>query len=151
MSGEPETIEILLPNKLGYETLARDTVAWLGRRLGIEPERIADMQTAVCEACINAMEHGNQGVPDQRITVTFSYGPTHLDAVIADNGLQLYERSASAPATIQQKLAGLAPARGMGLMLIRQLVDEAEFLPAEHTQGNRYRIRLYHRVNKVRS
>ena len=28
--------------------------------LGFFPERIEDLKTAVAEACLNAMEHGNQ-------------------------------------------------------------------------------------------
>ena len=137
------TIELSLPNVLGFETLARHTVSWLGSRLGFDASRIADIQTAVCEACINAIEHGNQNAPGRRVHVAFTYAGDHLDAVIVDEGATPYWPSESGPATIEQKLAGFAPARGMGLMLISQLCDEAGFLPAAPDAGNRYWMRMY--------
>ena len=139
------TIELSLPNILGFEKLARYTVSWLGARLGFDASRIEDIQTAVCEACINAIEHGNQNAPDRRVHVAFSVAGDHLDAVIGDEGATPYWPAEAGPATIEQKLAGCAPARGMGLFLISQLCDEAGFLPAEPTTGNRYWLRMYRR------
>lgn len=137
------TVELSLPNELGYEKLARHTVSWLGSRLGFDAGRIADIQTAVCEACINAIEHGNQGLPDRRVHVAFSFARDHLDAVIGDEGALPWVDCDSCPATIEQKLAGFAPARGMGLFLISQLADEAGFLPSTPASGNRYWLRMY--------
>jgi len=142
-SEHPVTIEFSIPNQLGYEKLARHTLAWLGPRLGLDSARLADVQTAVSEACINAIEHGNQSAVGRRVHVVFSYAHDHLDAVIADEGMNRYEASDSGPATIEQKIAGLAPARGMGLFLISQLVDEAGFLPPSTEHGNRYWLRIY--------
>lgn len=143
------TIELSLPSELGYEKLARQTVAWIGPRLGLDAARVADMQTALSEACINAIEHGNANLADRRVEVIFHYSAGHLDAVIADEGVQPYEECGP-PATIDQKIAGLAPARGMGLMLIDQLVDEAGFLPADDARGNRYWMRVYCDNNELR-
>ncbi len=134
--------ELSLPSELGYEKLVRHTVAWLGSQLHFDAARIADLQTALSEACINAIEHGNRRQPGRRVGVAFSVTSTHLEAVVADEGICRYRPSETC-ASIEQKLAGLAPERGMGLMLIGNLVDEAGFLPARRGRGNRYRMRMY--------
>lgn len=140
---QPTTIELSLPNQLGYEKLVRHTLAWLCNLLGFDTARTADIQTAVSEACINAIEHGNQGAAERRVRVALSYANDHLDATIVDEGAVPYSASDLPPATIEQKLCGLAAARGMGLFLISQLVDEAGFLPTTHDQGNHYWLRVY--------
>lgn len=142
-SEQPITIEFSIPNQLGYEKLARHTLAWLGPRLGLDAARLADVQTAVSEACINAIEHGNQSAIGRRVHVVFSYAQDHFDAVIADEGMTRYHETGTGTATIEQKIAGLVPARGMGLFLISQLVDEAGFLPQTVDNGNRYWLRIY--------
>ena len=144
MTHEWETsFELLIPNELGYEKLVRQTLAWLLPRLGFEAARVADVQTAVSEACINAIEHGNDGLPDRRVRITLGYTQDQFYAVIADEGVRPCDVCDVAPATITQKIAGLAPARGMGLMLIRALVDEVRMLPPEPGQGNRCWLRVY--------
>jgi len=47
--------------------------------------------------------------------------------------------------SIDMKLQGLAPLRGMGLMMIAQLVDEAGFTES-HDGGNHFRLSLYRRA-----
>ncbi len=43
------------------------------------------------------------------------------------------------------KLQGLAPLRGMGLMMIAQLVDEAGFIESQEG-GNNFRLVLHRRA-----
>ena len=144
MGHEWETsFELLIPNELGSEKLVRQTLAWLLPRLGFEGARIADVQTAVSEACINAIEHGNDGLPDRRVRVTLGYTREQFYALIADEGVRCCDLSITSPATISQKIAGLAPARGMGLQMMRALVDEVGFLPPEAGQGNRCWLRVH--------
>ena len=132
-----------LPSELGVEKLVRDTLARLLLRWGLEATRIADFQTAVSEACINAIEHGNRGQVGTRLQVTLLLSPDHVDAVVADDAIVPFSEPEPLPPTIEQKLAGVAPARRMGLFLIRQLVDEAGFLPRESGVGNRFHLRIY--------
>ena len=136
-------IELSLPSQLGYEKLVRQTIAWLTRRGELAAARIADLQTAVSEACINAIEHGNQALASLRLNVTLRLTPEYLEVVVRDTGVKRLLPPMAPPASIEQKLAGLAPARGMGLMLMRQLVDEVDFAAEEPEQGNYVRLRIY--------
>jgi serine/threonine-protein kinase RsbW len=143
VEAQTTSIELSVPSKLGHEVVARQLVGWLGRRLGWDGARVADVQTAVSEACINAIEHGNLGIPDCRVIVAFLCQQSYLDVIVSDEGRQPYHFNGAAPASIEQKMAGLASPRGMGLMLMAQLVDEAGFLPTQPGGGNRYRLRVY--------
>src|SRR6185369_13791000 len=80
-------IELSIPSKLGFEKVARSVAASVGQKLCFDSERIADLQTAVGEACLNAIEHGNQCRPDLRISVRFLITTRRLEVVVADNGV----------------------------------------------------------------
>lgn len=134
-------IELSFPSELGYEKIARDAVAAFARRLGCDRERVEDLKTALGEACINAIEHGNAKTPGMRVDICCTGTPDRLTIDVCDSGLRRY--SGDAPiAGIDQKLLGLAPRRGMGLMMIAQLVDEAGFTDSGEG-GNRFRLVLY--------
>ena len=53
------SVEVRLPSRLGFEKVAMATAASVARLKGFSDERIEDLKTAVAEACINAIEHGN--------------------------------------------------------------------------------------------
>jgi serine/threonine-protein kinase RsbW len=137
------SIELYIPSELGYEKVARDAVAAFARRFGFEHERIEDLKTALGEACINAIEHGNAQAPGLRIAVSCVCEGERLTVEIHDDGLRQYGGH-SAPAAIESKLRGNAPLRGMGLMMIAALVDEAGFADSP-SGGNIFRLALYRR------
>lgn len=142
MSTIPPSMELSFPSELGYEKVARDAVAAFARRLGFDRERIEDLKTALGEACINAIEHGNDRSPGLRVDVSCVCESGRLTIEIHDQGLKRYQQR-NVVASIDTKLSGLAPLRGMGLMMIAQLVDEAGFTESPDG-GNHFRLALYH-------
>jgi anti-sigma regulatory factor (Ser/Thr protein kinase) len=54
------TVEVRLPTRMGYEKVAMSTAASVAKLMGFPEARIEDLKTAVAEACINAIEHGNR-------------------------------------------------------------------------------------------
>ena len=54
------SVHVQLPSELGFEKVAMNTAASMAELMGFSKERIDDLKTAVAEACINAMEHGNE-------------------------------------------------------------------------------------------
>jgi serine/threonine-protein kinase RsbW len=137
------SLELSFPSELGYEKIARDTVAAFARRLGFDQERIEDLKTALGEACINAIEHGNRRTPGLSVDVVCMCEEGRLTIEVHDRGLNRYE-DCGPLASIEKKLNGLAPLRGMGLMMIAQLVDEAGFTDSSDG-GNHFRLALYYR------
>ena len=122
------TVEVSLPNKLGYERIAMATSASFAKIVGFLPERIEDLKTAVSEACLNAMEHGNQNSPDKRVLISMNYKDHVFSVSVMDQG----EGMGEPPETleepdIEKKVENLQTPRGLGMFLIKQLVDQVEF------------------------
>ncbi len=132
------SMELSLPSELGYEVIARDAVAAFVRRLGICGERIEDLKTALSEVCINAIEHGNSLEAGLRIRICCRVEESRLVVEVIDQGVRAFAPT-SAPLSINEKIAGLGSLRGMGLLLIGQLCDEAGFV-ARGGRGNCFRF-----------
>lgn len=115
-------MELFLPSILGYEVVARDAVAVVAHGIGFDYARIEDVKTALCEACTNAMEHGNRLEPQRRVVVRCWLEAAHLIVEVCDEGGFLEHPQ---PITAPHRLPALA-ARGLGLMLMRQLSDDAQ-------------------------
>jgi serine/threonine-protein kinase RsbW len=117
--------EIQLPSRLGSEKIAMATAADLARSMGFDEDRVEDLKTAVAEACINAMEHGNKLDETLPVGVILSRGTDSIEVRVVDTG-QGPQAPVAAP-DIDQKMHEREHARGMGMFLIEALVDEAEW------------------------
>jgi len=124
---DEHTIEISLPNKLGYERIAMACSASFARIVGFVPERVEDLKTAVSEACLNAMEHGNKNNPDARVVITMHYSDHIFTVSVMDQGKGMVEPNESEEPDIEKKILNLQTPRGLGIFLIKQLVDQVEF------------------------
>ncbi len=82
----PSSIELRLPSRLGYEKVAMNTAASVARLMGFSDERVDDLKTAVAEACINAMEHGNKLDESLIVGVILSMDANSLEVKVTDNG-----------------------------------------------------------------
>ena len=142
LAASSSAFALSLPSQLGSEKLVRHLLTWLLPQVELAPARSADLQTAVSEACINAIEHGNQGRPGCRVQVEVRMTPSYVEAVVTDEGRCCAQRPTRA-ATMTEKVAGEAPPRGMGLLLIEQLVDESAFVPVRPECGTQMRLRQY--------
>jgi len=93
------------------------------RNLPLPDQRLADLQTAVGEATMNAMEHGNHYDPDLPVFIQVRASETCISVRITDEGGH-FELPESQTPDLEAKLAGLQSPRGWGLFLIERLVDE---------------------------
>src|ERR1700746_1559054 len=107
--------ELRLPSRLGFKKVAMSTAAGMAKLMGFSEDRIEDLKTAVAEACINAMEHGNQMNASIPVSVSLSMKPDELEVKVMDNGSGM-ETPTPAP-DIDRKMAGQEEARGMGMFL----------------------------------
>jgi serine/threonine-protein kinase RsbW len=137
-------VEVRLPSRLGFEKVAMSTAASMAKLMGFSEDRIEDLKTAVAEACINAMEHGNQMNASIPVSVFLSMSSAdELEVKVMDNGSGM--DVAPPKPDIDRKMSGEEDARGMGMFLIQALVDEAEWVP--RTNGQSF-VRLVIRMNK---
>jgi len=145
-----ESVEVKLPSVLGFEKVAMGTAASAARLMGFPEDRVEDLKTAIAEACINAMEHGNHFNDDLRIAVTLTLRDDALEVLVADKGPGMKNapdsRTQIAPPDIDKKMHGEEPARGLGMFLIQALMDEAEWVVGG-PEGGSY-VRLVIRLKK---
>ena len=121
-------VEIILTNQIGYERIAMACSATFAQLLGLSSERIEDLKTVVAEAAVNAMEHGNKGLPDSRVRVSMNYKNNAINVAVTDEGkgIKVFPPKPNIERIIDQ----LDPPIGFGIFLIKQLADKVEFLPA---------------------
>jgi serine/threonine-protein kinase RsbW len=138
------TVEIRLPSVMGYEKVAMSTAASLAKLKGFPEDRVEDLKTAVAEACINAIEHGNRMNEKLSIGVVISAGDDELEVKVIDDGKGMNKQQAKPD--IDKKMHGEEDPRGMGMFLIQALVDEAEWVAG--TDGKSSYVRLVIRLDK---
>jgi serine phosphatase RsbU (regulator of sigma subunit)/anti-sigma regulatory factor (Ser/Thr protein kinase) len=104
------------------EAIARVEAAVAGT--GLEQARLDRLKTAVAEATMNAMEHGNEYGADRPVSIRVLSSADSVKVQVTDLGgvTELPEREAP---DLEAKLAGRQKPRGWGLFLIEQMVDEA--------------------------
>ncbi len=104
----------------------RDAVAQVAAAVaavGLSDARRQRLETAVAEATMNAMEHGNQYRADRPVAVRVLTDGNELIVRITDHGGGQEIPDAEEP-DLEAKLNGLQSPRGWGLFLIRSMVDE---------------------------
>lgn len=136
-------VELKIPSELGYERVAREAAATVARRLGFSPARIDELKTAVDEACTNAIRHGSKSDARMKVVVVLSADETKLDILVKDPGAGDLPPSEVMAPDIQAQVEGRSPTGGLGLWLIRQMVDEAYFVEDEEGGGNLFRMVIY--------
>lgn len=133
---KPERVEIFLPSTLGYEKVARSAAQAVAEEMGFSPDRIEDLKTAIAEACMNAIEHGNKESRGTAVTVLLTAAKEQLEISVADEGLTPMPNEFPTPGREEEDN------RGWGMFFISQLVDEMQItrLPAG---GNQVRMVIY--------
>jgi serine phosphatase RsbU (regulator of sigma subunit)/anti-sigma regulatory factor (Ser/Thr protein kinase) len=116
--------EFDLASEPGNEREAIERVAAAVADAGLEQARLDRLKTAVGEATMNAMEHGNEYRADRPVSIRVLRSADSVRVQVSDLGgaTELPERETP---DLEAKLAGLQKPRGWGLFLIEQMVDEA--------------------------
>lgn len=127
--------EFSLASEPGNERAALARVAGVVKDLGLAPLRLERLKTAVAEATMNAIEHGNHNRPEVPVQIRVTANRSDVRVTITDQG----GLPAGAPAPdapdLEAKLAGQQTPRGWGLFLIKNMVDEmtVSAAGAQHT------------------
>jgi serine phosphatase RsbU (regulator of sigma subunit)/anti-sigma regulatory factor (Ser/Thr protein kinase) len=119
-----QLVEFEVPSAEGNERIALERVSAIAEPLGLGAERLRRLETAVGEATMNAMEHGNHYRADLPVTIRVLTDPERVRVQVVDQGGAPAGRTPEQP-DLEAKLAGLQRPRGWGLFLIKNMVDEA--------------------------
>src|ERR687898_1796512 len=129
--------ELSVPSEPGNERLAMERVAEVVKELGLPEERLERLKTAVAEATMNAMEHGNRYRPEVPVVIEMLSSGADLSVRINDQGGSLVPDPDTEVPDLEAKLQELQTPRGWGLFLIKSMVDEMYITSDEvhHTVG----------------
>ena len=136
----PERLDAFsVPSAPGNERLALARVAGTVQGHGLSDARLERLKTAVAEATMNAIEHGNGNRPEIPVELEVTRSGDDIIVAISDQGGQ---PAGQGPEPEQpdlvKKLDGEQSPRGWGLFLIRNMVDAMDVT----TDGQRHTIRL---------
>jgi serine/threonine-protein kinase RsbW len=134
-------VELEIPARAEFVALARLVVSSVAQaRRELADDRIDDLKLAVSEACTNAIEaHGAIDV-DERVRVRCEESDDRLEVLVEDRG------AGFDPTTLPEHPPVTDPERlnferGLGIPLIRSLVDEVNFETSD--AGTAVRLTLY--------
>jgi serine/threonine-protein kinase RsbW len=142
-----EVIELEIPARAEFVALARLVVSALAASDStLADERIDDLKLAVSEACTNAIEAHSAAGSSERVLVRCKAAADSMEVYVEDRGhgfdpAQLPDHP---PVTDPDRLKF---ERGLGIPLIRALVDEVEFSPTD--KGTSVRLVMRHGGNGV--
>jgi anti-sigma regulatory factor (Ser/Thr protein kinase) len=109
----------------GNERIALARVADAVAASGLSADQLERLKTAVAEATMNAIEHGNHNRADVDVDIRVAALHDGVAVSIVDRGgahAPAPESSVELP-DLDMKLAGLQTPRGWGLFLIQNMVD----------------------------
>ena len=136
-----EVIELEIPARPEFVGLARLVVSSLASsRRALADDRIDDLKLAVSEACTNAIEAHVEVSVDERVLVRWREADDRLEVSVEDRGpgFDPDELPEHPPVTDPERLNF---ERGLGIPLIRTLVDEVSFDPSD--QGTAVHMTMF--------
>jgi serine/threonine-protein kinase RsbW len=131
-------VELEIPARAEFVALARLVVSsFASTSFGLEDDRIDDLKIAVSEACTNAIEAHGAADSDERVLIRCEDVADELVVRIEDRGRGFD------PQTLPEHPPVTDPTRlkferGLGIPLIRSLVDDVEI--ASSDKGTQVRI-----------
>jgi serine/threonine-protein kinase RsbW len=124
-------VVLRMPAKADYLVLARLALSGLAHTVELDPEVLADLKLAVTEACANAARHAYED--EGRVTLR----------LLADEGevrIEIEDEGAGFTGARGEHEPELLPEDGMGLAIIRAVVDDFAIGSGEGGRGTRLRL-----------
>ncbi len=131
-SGARRTLaELSVPSEPGNERRAMEEVAGTVQGLGLSERTMERLKTAVAEATMNAMEHGNHYKAELPVIIEVAASDAQLSVKITDEGSGPPAFQSETP-DLEAKLEGMQTPRGWGLFLIKSMVDDMNVTGDDH-------------------
>jgi serine/threonine-protein kinase RsbW len=127
--------DMTIPMTRESELVVAHCLEQIGKNLQLNEDAVGQMQIAVIEACINAIEHGKGA--DNKIRITIAVDTDRLTVSIESAGPEFIVQETGEPFGDQE--AAKASNRGWGIKLMKRFADEVTF---ERTAGRTRTILL---------
>lgn len=132
--------ELVFPTKTESGQKAQEQIIRELTDQGFSGDEIFAVKIALDEAIINAMRHGNGSDPAKQVRIGYTINDEHCIFEIEDEGSGFAEHGVPDPRLPEN----IERPSGRGLLLMRALMTECEFLPP----GNCCRLR---RIREAKS
>jgi serine/threonine-protein kinase RsbW len=119
-----QTTRLVLPSHIEAVTAAAAAVTDFVNGCGLDEQAAFGVDMAVREAVTNAVVHGNQEDDSKSVQVFFSCQGDRLEIEVLDQGQGFDPKSVPDPTDP----ANLMKTSGRGIFLIRNFMDEVEWL-----------------------
>lgn len=129
-------VHLRFPAKPDYLLLARLTLSGIARELPLGDELLADLKLALTEACGNVVRHAYSG-DDGDVSVVFTLDDSRILMTVEDHGDGI-----RAPEALETP-AESSFEGGMGMSIIRAIVDELEVEAGRDGNGTVVRMVKY--------
>lgn len=116
--------EITIPMLKEAELVAAQCLEQVGKNLHMDQDIIGQLQLAVIEACINAMEH-SKAEEDRNIYLTFHFADYRIEIGIESSGREFISQGTDEPfigSSLRQDTG-----RGWGIKLMKNFADSVRF------------------------
>ncbi len=137
------TFQLHVPSSTENLSMIRDFVGGIGERAGMTPSELAKLELAVDEACANVIEHAYGSDTTREVTVKATLDPDEIQIAIVDTG-RGFDPTVVEPVDLEQ-LIKERKSGGLGLHLIRKLMDEVQY---QIVPGEKNELRMIKRLKK---
>lgn len=134
-------VRLVIPARTEYLIVARLALAGIARGTPIDESTLADLKLAVTEACGNAVRHA-QPSENGVVEVDFGFGDGSIEIRVEDAGPGIGALPATGADREDEDRDELAES-GMGLAVIRALVDDLQIGDADGGRGTVVRMRKH--------
>ncbi|MFN8673616.1 MAG: ATP-binding protein [Candidatus Sericytochromatia bacterium] len=118
-----QEIELTVPMIQDIETVIMNTSSSIAKFSEFTQDEIEEMNQALIEACINAVEHSKS--EDRKLYIKFIVNKEQITVVFRDNGKGFDMNAVEENPDIKNKLKS-SYKRGWGIKLIKTLMDKVE-------------------------
>lgn len=129
-------VRLSFPAKTDYLLLARLALSGMLRTVEVDDEQSADLKLAVTEACGNAVRHAYPAELGQ-VGVTYVLEDDRIVMIVEDQGAGMGDVVTDTDES-EEPLRPLES--GMGMSIIRTIMDELEVGPGADGSGTRVRM-----------
>jgi serine/threonine-protein kinase RsbW len=139
--GPVSEVRLTFPAKPDYLLLARLALVGLARSLPFDADIVADLKLAVTEACGNVVRHAYPQA-EGHVALTYAVRDDRFEIVVEDDGPGLLSLTDTPEELLRAPARDISEAatQGMGMAIIRAVVDELDVGTRSGGPGTRVRM-----------
>ncbi len=115
--------DVTLPMIKDAELVAAQCLEQIGKNLNISQDSLGQLQIAVIEACLNAIEHSKGG--EKKIYLSFVADGDHVEVSVESAGWEFVVQETGEPFGDREHVK--SSGRGLGIKMMKRFADEVRF------------------------